>query len=164
MNLPVLARAHAYGVLVIGLFVIVLPSYARSLDQLLGGILPPWTAWAGWPIVLAGGLLSYWSFWTLVNIGNGTAFPYDPPRRFVEAGPYRSVRNPMYVGNLGMILGLALASRSPGMLAYAILMCMVTHLYVVGVEEPRLLVRHKDAYASYRRRVPRWMPVRAEPI
>lgn len=158
LNVPILLRAHAYGVVVIGLFVIVLPAYARGLDPVAGGTLPPWLVYGGWTIFLVGGLLSYWSFWTLVNLGNGTAFPYDPPRRFVEAGPYRSVRNPMYAGNLAMILGLALASRSPGMLTYAIVMGAVTHLYVVGVEERRLLIRFGDHYASYRRRVPRWMP------
>jgi hypothetical protein len=38
-----------------------------------------------------------------VFIGKGTPAPFDPPRKLVIRGPYRFVRNPMYVDG-GMIL------------------------------------------------------------
>ena len=156
-TLPVLLKAHVYGAGVVGLFLVLLPSLARVLDWSLPVFLPPWVTYVGVPLLLASGALSYWSFLTLVRLGRGPAFPYDPPSLFVEAGPYRSVRNPMYVGNLGILFGLALVFTSSGMLLYALLMCGVTRVYVVSVEEPRLLARFGAEYAAYCQRIPRWV-------
>lgn len=153
----VLLRAHGYAAFVVGFFIVGMPLLAWRADHVLP-TLPAAPLGVAVAAFVASGLLSYWSFWCLVTRGSGTAFPTDPPRRFVAAGPYRRVRNPMYVGNLGMVLALPWIFGSAGMLAYAVLLCLVTHWYVVRLEEPALVERFGAAYARYRAEVPRWRP------
>ncbi len=102
--------------------------------------------------------LSYASFIVLVATGYGTAFPTDPPRHFVVAGPYRYVRNPMYIGNLGMVLAVSLVSASPGIVGYFVLLSVITDRYVALVEEPTLVERFGHPYEVYRQAVGRWIP------
>src|SRR5215469_11424040 len=37
--------------------------------------------------------------------GNGTPAPFDPPRKLMLRGPYKLVRNPMYIGCFAMLFG-----------------------------------------------------------
>ena len=46
--------------------------------------------------------------------------PLDSPRRVVLDGPYRWVRNPMYVGGCTLLAGAGLFLRSPGIVALTV--------------------------------------------
>lgn len=83
-----------------------------------------------------------------------------PPPAFVLAGPYLRLRNPLLLGLLVALLGLALAAASWPLALLAAPASAAAHLWVVRVEEPRLRARFGDAYAEYVRRVPRWLPLR----
>jgi protein-S-isoprenylcysteine O-methyltransferase Ste14 len=80
-----------------------------------------------------------------------------PPQRLVGDGPYRYSRNPMYLGHLIFMAGLALTFWS--WLALAIL---VANLFWfdrrVRGDEQRLLQHFGASYAEYCRRVKRWIP------
>ncbi len=95
---------------------------------------------------------------TFIRDGDGTHVPIDPPRRFVETRAYRHTRNPMYLAYIAVIVGEALLFRSTALLIYAAVLWAIAHFYVVLREEPLLERRFGDAYADYRRRVPRWFP------
>jgi protein-S-isoprenylcysteine O-methyltransferase Ste14 len=151
-------RAHLYGTLVIGIFVVLPVLGLKRLDPLLGLRLPEILGGLGMVILVAGAALSYTSFWFFIQEGKGTAFPTDPPRTLVVGGPYLYVRNPMYVGNLAIILGAALYFASPVVLAYGVLMCVVTHVYITASEEPVLIRRYQGAYVRYLETTPRWLP------
>jgi protein-S-isoprenylcysteine O-methyltransferase Ste14 len=90
--------------------------------------------------------------------GRGTHAPFDPPRQMVARGIYRRVRNPMYLLYTAVILGEAIAYRSPILLAYAALFWLLAHFLVVNVEEKTLRKRFGDDYETYCREVPRWLP------
>ena len=93
-------------------------------------------------------------------MGGGTPGPWDAPRRVVARGPYRWVRNPIYLAALLVVLGEAWLFASPRLLAYAAAMAFCFHLFVTGYEERTLARRFGPAYLEYRRAVPRWIPRR----
>ena len=80
-----------------------------------------------------------------------------PPQHLVSDGPYRYTRNPMYLGHLIFMAGLALTFWS--WLALAILLANLIwfHLRVRG-DEQRLQQHFGAPYADYCRRVKRWIP------
>jgi protein-S-isoprenylcysteine O-methyltransferase Ste14 len=154
----VLARAVTYASLFIGFLLVFLP--ARILSS-TGVARPPesgiWQS-AGAILGAAGAALALWCILTFAFVGRGTPAPFDPPRRLVVAGPYRFVRNPMYVGAALALAGAALFYRSMPLLAYAAGFLLVMHLFVVVYEEPTLRRMFDPDYAAYCRRVGRWWP------
>jgi protein-S-isoprenylcysteine O-methyltransferase Ste14 len=80
------------------------------------------------------------------------------PREFVATGPFRFVRNPMSLGGVVLMTGIALWHRSAFGLGLAAALFLVVHLVVVYLEEPGLEKRFGDSYRDYRRNVHRWVP------
>jgi protein-S-isoprenylcysteine O-methyltransferase Ste14 len=113
---------------------------------------------AGVIVGASGASLALWCIVTFVVIGRGTPAPFDPPRRLVVAGPYRLVRNPMYIGAALALAGAALFYVSWALLGYCAAFALTTHLFVVGYEEPALRASFGDDYLRYCERVRRWRP------
>ena len=51
--------------------------------------------WLGLAPLAAGLALAGWTVMVFVTIGRGTPAPFDPPKKLVDVGPFRRVRNPM---------------------------------------------------------------------
>lgn len=79
--------------------------------------------------------------------------------QLATAGPYTFTRNPVYVGNVAMLVGLSILCEvywfAPIAATWA---ALVYHVAVVGFEEVRLRKMFRNAYEAYRERVPRWLP------
>lgn len=116
------------------------------------------TAWQAVAVIAVGAALYLWCVWVFAVVGRGTPGPWDAPRRFVAVGPYRWVRNPIYIGALLVVLGEAWLFLSLPLLLYAGAMAVFFHLFVIGYEERTLRRRFGDAYVGYLRAVPRWIP------
>jgi protein-S-isoprenylcysteine O-methyltransferase Ste14 len=114
---------------------------------------------AGLVVGVIGAILAVWCIATFVVIGRGTPAPFDPPRRLVAAGPYRLVRNPMYIGAGLALAGAALFYGSWWLLAYCAAFGLVMHFFVVVYEEPTLRTSFGEPYVEYCQRVRRWWPV-----
>jgi len=106
---------------------------------------------------VCGSLLALLCVVVFLTSGRGTPAPFDPPRELVAAGPYRYVRNPMYVGGIATLLGADLALSSPAILVLAFAAFAIVHLFVVFYEEPALARMFGDDYARYRASVSRWL-------
>ncbi len=130
---------------------------ARLLDPRLSFGLPGWLRPLGVVLAVAGAALAGTCIATFVTRGRGTPLPLDPPREFVASGPYRYVRNPMYVGGAAVILGAGLALASPSMVMLALAFLLIMHLFVVVLEEPALADRFGSSYQQYRASVGRWI-------
>jgi protein-S-isoprenylcysteine O-methyltransferase Ste14 len=76
----------------------------------------------------------------------------------VAEGPYRWVRNPIYIAALLVVVGEAWLFLSLPLLLYAGALAVSVHLFVIGYEEPTLRRRFGDEYAAYQRHVRRWVP------
>lgn len=135
-----------------------LAASVQPLDARLPFSVPAWARLLGWTLALAGALLALWCISTFAARGRGTPAPFDPPREFVAAGPYRYVRNPMYIGGFGVLLGAGLIVRSPSIVGLAFLFLLLTHLLVLLYEEPALTGRFGDPYVHYKSSVRRWLP------
>jgi len=90
--------------------------------------------------------------------GRGTLSPVDPPRHLVIRGPYRYVRNPMYLSVTTIVLGEVFVTQSPALALYWGIWFLSAHLFVLGYEEPTLRRRFGATYDRYTRQVRRWIP------
>jgi protein-S-isoprenylcysteine O-methyltransferase Ste14 len=153
-----LVRAVTYAALFIGLVLVYVPARLLSWSGIARPAAIEVQQVAGMVFGAAGAAVALWCIFTFASIGRGTPAPFDPPRRLVIQGPYRFVRNPMYIG-----AGLALASaalfyESLPLLGYTAFFLLATHLFVVSYEEPTLRRTFGQEYEAYCRRVRRWWP------
>ena len=154
----VIFRAITYSALFIAFLLIYLPSRVLALA---GIVRPPIIAAPqilGMIVAGIGAALALWCIFTFATIGKGTPAPFDPPRKLVIRGPYRFVRNPMYIGAALALGGAALFCRSAPLLTYAAAFLLACHLFVISYEEPTLRRSFGADYESYCRRVNRRRP------
>jgi protein-S-isoprenylcysteine O-methyltransferase Ste14 len=162
--LSLLIRNLAFTVVVPGLGGALVPGWllTRGGGPAGHGAVP--VAWEAVPVIVAGAALYLWCAWNFAAVGHGTPGPWDAPRRVVAHGPYRWVRNPIYLAALLVVLGEAGLFGSLRLLAYAGVLAVCFHLFVTGYEESALRRRFGPAYLAYRHTVPRWLPRRPHPV
>ena len=129
-----------------------------TLDRTLRIALPAWGKWPGLLLMGTGAALVLACAGVFVERGRGTPAVFDPPRQFVASGPYKFVRNPMYLGGLAVLGGFGLSQRSLSILLLALALFGLVHQFVLFVEEPGLEKRFGQSYFAYKQCVNRWLP------
>lgn len=124
----------------------------RVYDRRYGLALPSVTLWPGLTLMAAGAALVASCLLAFIVRGQGTPAPFDPPEVFVAVGPYKYVRNPMYLGAWLLLAGGALYMGSGSMLVFSMLWILVVHILVVPREEQGLAT---EIRAHLRRLLPR---------
>ena len=76
----------------------------------------------------------------------------------VDTGMFAHSRNPLYLANLLLFLGLAIVHNGWAMYAVVVPFFVVAYACIIAAEEQYLGGRFGEAYADYCRRVPRWLP------
>ena len=112
----------------------------------------------GIPVICLGVLVYCLCAWDFGASGEGTPAPWDAPRRLVRNRLYTSVRNPMYLGVLTVLLGEAVLFHSRLLLEYLLVVWVGFHIFVLLVEEPILRRKFSESYAAYCAATPRWIP------
>jgi protein-S-isoprenylcysteine O-methyltransferase Ste14 len=125
--------------------------HLRMLDHFFGVRLPQWLTPAGILLLLVGGII-------VLLCGGMLSTPGIAPTEFVVGGLFRYVRNPMSLGAVTMMFGLALFCRSISILLFSVILFLTLHGIVVFVEEPRLERRFGESYLQYKHSVNRWLP------
>jgi protein-S-isoprenylcysteine O-methyltransferase Ste14 len=154
----VLVRTLTYASAFIGFVLIFLPARLLAWSGIVRPAAIEVPQILGVAIGSAGAAVALWCVFAFALIGKGTPAPFDPPRRLVVRGPYRFVRNPMYIGAASALAGAALFFESMPLLVYFSIFLLVTHLFVVIYEEPTLRRSLGPEYEAYCRRVRRWLP------
>jgi protein-S-isoprenylcysteine O-methyltransferase Ste14 len=156
--MAVFFRAITYAVLFIGFVLVYVPASILSWSGINRPAAIGIQQVSGMVIGAAGALIALWCIFTFASVGRGTPAPFDPPRKLVIQGPYRFVRNPMYIGAGLALAGAALFYESLSLLSYTGLFSLICHLFVVLYEEPRLQRTFGQEYEAYSRQVRRWWP------
>ncbi len=130
----------------------------QAFDRVVGATLPPWMVGLGVILMIAGGIIGLVCVGVFVVRGKGTAAPFDAPREFVAVGPYRYVRNPMYIGGLTMLVGFGFFELSISMVIFSVIWLLAAHCFVIFYEERTLERRFGESYTAYKKHVNRWMP------
>jgi protein-S-isoprenylcysteine O-methyltransferase Ste14 len=81
----------------------------------------------------------------------------DAPAGIIEAGPFRYVRNPLYLGTFLHTLALALLMPSSGAI-FTVVLIGLLQLRLIFAEEPFLAERLGTPYLAYCKLVPRIVP------
>ena len=135
-----------------------LATVVRRYDAGLPVSLPSPLRALGFVIAGLGGVITVSCIAVFASRGEGTPLPLDAPRKFVATGPYRYVRNPMYVGAILVLVGAGFAVLSPSIVLLGFAFWGLTHLLVLVYEEPVLTAKFGDAYTRYKAEVNRWLP------
>lgn len=153
-----LVRALVYASIFVALLLVLLPARVLEWSEVQPPAATGPVQWLGVLLVVSGAALALWCVVTFALAGRGTPAPFDPPRRLVVTGPYRFVRNPMYIGGGLALLGAAVFYGSAALLGYAGLFVLAAHAFVRLYEEPALARQFGSEYEAYRLRVGRWLP------
>ena len=105
-------------------------------------------------IVLGEGL----RLWSVAVIGKESRTRGQGVTRLVTEGPYAYVRNPLYLGNLLLTIGITCVPRLLWMVPIVIALYLLQYVTIVLWEESILAQRFGTRYAAYCQQVPRWVP------
>lgn len=156
-QLPVVLRGTVLATLFVALWMW-LASLVRAVDPIIGIFPPAWLQPVGWVLAVPGAVLGISCVVLFLVRGRGTPAPFDPPQVFVASGPFRYVRNPMYVGAIMTLFGGGLIVGSLSIILLGGVFWSLSHILVLLVEEPDLTKRFGDSYTRYKAEVDRWIP------
>ena len=77
------------------------------------------------------------------------------------AGPYSRTRNPLYIGNVIIYLGVVFFSGGPLMWQFLFIVLVffcIQYFFIIQLEERKLLELFKDKYVNYQNHVPALIP------
>jgi protein-S-isoprenylcysteine O-methyltransferase Ste14 len=109
----------------------------------------------GYAFGAAGVALIAWGFLTLRNAGT-TVLPHKRVDRLVTHGAFRFRRNPIYMGEVLIFLGLAQATGNVWLAIMAPVFAIAVMLLAILPEERHLEARFGAAYLEYKERTRRW--------
>jgi protein-S-isoprenylcysteine O-methyltransferase Ste14 len=116
---------------------------------------PRWLIAVGCAAIAAGEAIRVWA---VRHIGPISRTRSDRLGPVVSTGPFGYVRNPLYLGNVALWVGFALAARLPWFAPMVAVVLGLEYQAIVRWEEMLLSERRADEYRAYAARVPRWMP------
>jgi protein-S-isoprenylcysteine O-methyltransferase Ste14 len=110
---------------------------------------------SGVVLTLMGELLRLWAVRHIGTISRTRSGRLGP---LVTSGPFGFTRNPIYIGNVAIWTGFALAARLVWIAPLVIVLLGAEYHAIVKWEERLLDSSLGGAYREYAARVPRWFP------
>jgi protein-S-isoprenylcysteine O-methyltransferase Ste14 len=106
-----------------------------------------WSIFCGLVLAVLGEAFRTWASGILVK-----------NRELATNGPFRLMRNPLYLGNFVVGLGVSVMGNRLVLLAAFLAFFIPVYHALVRQEEKVLLDQHGEAFLDYCRRVPRYLP------
>jgi protein-S-isoprenylcysteine O-methyltransferase Ste14 len=123
--------------------------------------LPDWFRFAMAVVSALSGAFTIWGYRTLgknwVHALDPSQFRLRKEESLVTVGPYRYVRNPIYLGAFTLIVALAFLAANWLLLLPALFLVIVVYRQIDG-EEKMLEEKFGDRYREYVERTPRIIP------
>lgn len=138
---------------------------AIAVGILLGALYPlPWIPSPVGDMLFAAGCLCiaamaalYYTAASALRRAKTTILPTKASEHLVIAGPYGFTRNPIYLGNVLLVLGLGLVTGNAWMLPLALVVGFATARLAIAGEERHLAERFGKRYRDYAKKVRRWL-------
>ena len=86
-----------------------------------------------------------------------TILPHRGSAHLVTDGPFSFTRNPIYLGNTMLTLGIGLISGNLWFMAMALVAAFATQKLAIEREEKHLYERFGKRFRDYSKRVRRWI-------
>ena len=108
-----------------------------------------------------------WAYSYLHFVGRGSPLEVFgvalyPTQNLVATGPYAYTRNPMVLGLLTLLLGIAFLMNSISAVVLIPILALIAVIYIKIYEEPGLVRRFGEDYVEYRKvtpvLIPTWKP------
>jgi protein-S-isoprenylcysteine O-methyltransferase Ste14 len=139
---------------------------AAILIGALSGYLLP-TPWVGSPtsdfllaiggLMIAAALFIDYSAMRTMSKAKTTIMPNKGSAHLVTSGPFSFSRNPIYLANTMITIGLGFMSGIIWFLPLALIAAMLTQHFAVKREEAHLEARFGKAFREYAKKVRRWI-------
>lgn len=127
---------------------LLLPTFENNYFQLIGIV-----------SITGGGLLLIYATSLFAKHGKGgSPLPFDPPRKLVNEGAYKYIRNPMFTASGLIWFGEFFFFGSFLLLPYAIAWVLFNHIHLVAQDEKWLEKRYGKEYLEYKSNTPRYIP------
>jgi protein-S-isoprenylcysteine O-methyltransferase Ste14 len=107
----------------------------------------PWSILVGVGLTVAGLLLRIWACGHL-----------EKEKELITSGPYRFTRNPLYLGNLLIGIGIVVGARSLWVLALAVVLFLVFYPAAISKEKQKMKQLFPEEYAAFKEKVPPFFP------
>lgn len=111
---------------------------------------------AGWLVLAAFAALFITAIMQMRRMKT-TIDPNGIPEHLVTAGPFAVSRNPIYLADTLLLIGVGLVSGIAWFLPLAVIAAFVTQKVAIEPEEKLLGVRFGKKYRDYAKRVRRWI-------
>jgi protein-S-isoprenylcysteine O-methyltransferase Ste14 len=115
---------------------------------------PPYTLLGLFPV--AGGMGLAFRARRLFQARGTPIKPRETPIHLNEDGPFKVSRNPMYLGIVIALVGIAMLLGSAVTFLFPILFLVAMSVFFIPLEERNLESVLGERYRGYKRRVPRW--------
>ncbi len=111
-----------------------------------------------WITCLLGG--SVFAIGVFVRIWSQTHLHYRLrlKKDLTTTGPYQYIRNPIYIGNILVLVGIVMMSELIWFIPIMLIWSIVIYNLVIRHEEYHLVNKYKESYITYLNTVPRWIP------
>ncbi len=120
------------------------------------GRLTPLIISAGIALMILGAILVVMARHEFRTHGQPTD-PGRPTRKIVTTGVFSVSRNPLYLGGVGILVGLALVFNFPWLIVLLLPALVACHTILIAPEERYLKDKFGEEYRLYTEKVGRWI-------